>query len=431
MCAAPGMKTTYLAALMKNKGKVYAIERDVKRYKELCGTVDHADSRIVQPINEDAFNIDHERCPAEYILLDPSCSGSGMLNRDGKEQFDRERVYKLAGLQYKLLKHAMVAFPDVKRIVYSTCSRYTEENEDVVHGIVRTTPNFKLLNGVDLLDNKWISKGSELFGEIGTRCLYARTTDDMTCTFFVAVFERCAEGEVNEFYEAKRFSGAANNSNQQQPIENRNERRKKKWQQAKLENGGNENGADEPAPNDDNVLNEENQAPTESRNEKRKKKWLQAKMETGGTEQPATEDIVLNEENEILPKKKKSKKHSISQEEEEPPAEVPKKKSKKTKDQAEPCEEIPEEPVKKVKKSKKSREVTEEPVDEPEVVEKREKKSKKKSSEDHTEAEAVEAIEDVPKKEKKSKKKKLADVEETVVEVEPEVKPKKSKKAKK
>jgi 25S rRNA (cytosine2278-C5)-methyltransferase len=140
---------------MKNKGKVYAIERDPTRYKELCSIVDMADARVVEPINEDAFkiggftlscsastellnfyfvhcNLDNERCPnIEYILLDPSCSGSGMLSRDGKEHFDKDRVYKLAGLQYKLLKHAMVAFPNVKRIVYSTCSRYPEENEDV------------------------------------------------------------------------------------------------------------------------------------------------------------------------------------------------------------------------------------------------------------------------------------------------------------
>lgn len=70
----------------------------------------------------------------EYILVDPSCSGSGMQNRlsvTGSEEKDADRLRKLGGLQIKILSHAMTNFPNVKRIAYSTCSLYEEENEEV------------------------------------------------------------------------------------------------------------------------------------------------------------------------------------------------------------------------------------------------------------------------------------------------------------
>lgn len=69
----------------------------------------------------------------EYILVDPSCSGSGMQNRMSldPDEKDPARLKRLAGLQIKMLSHALQSFPNVKRIVYSTCSLYEEENEQV------------------------------------------------------------------------------------------------------------------------------------------------------------------------------------------------------------------------------------------------------------------------------------------------------------
>lgn len=70
--------------------------------------------------------------------MDPPCSGSGMTNRlslyggfEGEVNEDNDRLYKLCGLQFKLLSHAMRDFPSAKRIVYSTCSLHQDENERV------------------------------------------------------------------------------------------------------------------------------------------------------------------------------------------------------------------------------------------------------------------------------------------------------------
>jgi putative methyltransferase len=207
MCSAPGTKTTHLAAIMKNKGKIYAVEMSTKRFEILNEMVEGTQATIVQTLNKDVLEVTAEDVPkVEYILLDPSCSGSGMLNRFESEvrNKDSSRLYKLAGLQHKLLTHAMTSFPNVKRIVYSTCSIYPEENEEVVLSVLRKVGNFKLVNAADLVNGKWNSFGSEkVYPELGDKVLYARTAEDLSNGFFVCVLERCEDGEVNEFFTQK------------------------------------------------------------------------------------------------------------------------------------------------------------------------------------------------------------------------------------
>lgn len=204
MCAAPGTKTTHLASIMKNKGKIFAVEMSTKRYETLVEMVEGTQSTIVQTINRDVLEIRDEDVPKiEYVLLDPSCSGSGMLNRFESEVNNKDsgRLYKLAGLQHKLLMHAMTSFPKVKRIVYSTCSVYPEENEEVILSVLRRVGDFKLVNAGELLDNRWNNFGSEkVYPGLGDKVIYARTAEDLSNGFFVSVLERCEDGELNEFY---------------------------------------------------------------------------------------------------------------------------------------------------------------------------------------------------------------------------------------
>ncbi|XP_055537402.1 28S rRNA (cytosine-C(5))-methyltransferase [Wyeomyia smithii] len=200
MCAAPGLKTTHLANLMKNKGRIYAVERNAERYKLLCEY--SAEFGVIKTINEDCLLVADEQAPGvEYILIDPSCSGSGMVDRlKLNEEVDKQRLYKLGGLQYKLLCHAMNAFPAAKRIVYSTCSIYPEENEEIVLGALKHNGHFRLADAKALFDKEWLNFGSSDYSGIGERCLYARPEIDLTIGMFVAVFERCAEDEYNEVY---------------------------------------------------------------------------------------------------------------------------------------------------------------------------------------------------------------------------------------
>ncbi|KAG2017844.1 williams-Beuren syndrome critical region protein 20 copy A [Coprinopsis cinerea AmutBmut pab1-1] len=116
--AAPGNKTSHLSALMGNKGKLYAFERDKRRFLTLQKMLNTAQCRNAIPINADFLTIDPEDNkfrPVTHILLDPSCSGSGIVNRLDhliptaieEEDIPNERLAKLATFQLKMIQHAM------------------------------------------------------------------------------------------------------------------------------------------------------------------------------------------------------------------------------------------------------------------------------------------------------------------------------------
>jgi len=58
--------------------KIYAVEIDVKRFDTLCSFIENTQSSCIEAINQDALTLDPQRySQVEYILVDPSCSGSG------------------------------------------------------------------------------------------------------------------------------------------------------------------------------------------------------------------------------------------------------------------------------------------------------------------------------------------------------------------
>lgn len=145
-CAAPGNKTTHSASYLPKGANsvVYAFERDSNRVKILKTMCQKATSTI----HKDLIQITHADFtttnPADFplvtgLVVDPSCSGSGIFGRaledsqqeQEKEQIDTERLNKLAGFQFKIMKHALL-FPKARKVVYSTCSIHPHENERVV-----------------------------------------------------------------------------------------------------------------------------------------------------------------------------------------------------------------------------------------------------------------------------------------------------------
>ena len=99
----------------------------------------------------------------------------------------KERLQKLSTLQKKLLAHAF-KFPNVKRIVYSTCSIHEEENELVVAESMQdefVRNNFELVTVLP----KWHRRGLDKYA-VGSKCARADPDKDLCNGFFVALFQR-------------------------------------------------------------------------------------------------------------------------------------------------------------------------------------------------------------------------------------------------
>ncbi|CAI5441304.1 unnamed protein product [Caenorhabditis angaria] len=202
-CAAPGMKTSHAAAIMENKGKIWAMDRANDRVATMKSLLDASGVEIASAFCGDFLKTDvndKKFAKVKFAIVDPPCSGSGIVKRmdeitGGNAQ--KERLEKLKNLQAMILKHAL-KFPNLKRAVYSTCSIHEEENEQVVDEVLLDTyvrQNYKLKKGVL---PEWTHRGLSTY-EIGEHCLRADPKVTLTNGFFVAVFERIKnDGESEE-----------------------------------------------------------------------------------------------------------------------------------------------------------------------------------------------------------------------------------------
>ncbi len=135
LCAAPGGKTTHLAALMGDRGEIVAVERHVKRAQALqrsCERMGIASARVV---TGDAVTVAAAEADAfDRVLLDPPCSGLGTLqgHPDLRWRTTPAAVAELAAAQTAMLAAARAALRPGGTLVYSTCTLSPQENEEVV-----------------------------------------------------------------------------------------------------------------------------------------------------------------------------------------------------------------------------------------------------------------------------------------------------------
>eukprot|EP01118_Nematostelium_gracile_P011656 TRINITY_DN4169_c0_g3_i2.p1 TRINITY_DN4169_c0_g3~~TRINITY_DN4169_c0_g3_i2.p1 ORF type:complete len:413 (-),score=108.26 TRINITY_DN4169_c0_g3_i2:13-1251(-) len=195
-CSAPGNKTTHLSMIMKNTGNIFAFEKDKKRFQTLSKTVEKTGSSNIHCLNENFLETDPfspKFSKVEYVLVDPSCSGSGIVSRldfvqdeeeENEDQKGQDRLNLLAKFQLEIVLHAF-KFPNVKRVTYSTCSVHQEENEMVVKSALEADKNFQIVHCLP----DWKRRGFPLF-DGAEHCIRTLASEDKTQGFFVACFER-------------------------------------------------------------------------------------------------------------------------------------------------------------------------------------------------------------------------------------------------
>ena len=149
LTAAPGSKTTELAALMNNKGYILANELDKIRYERLKYNVEKQGAKIIKVNNgrgEKLGEIYKETF--DKILLDAPCSGEGTFLANMPRTYiswSLKTVNDLAKLQKKLFKSAYEALKPNGTMIYSTCTLNIEEDEKIVDWAIKNL-NLKIID---------------------------------------------------------------------------------------------------------------------------------------------------------------------------------------------------------------------------------------------------------------------------------------------
>ena len=147
VCAAPGTKTTHLAQLMGDRGRILAFDPQPSRLARVDEAVARLGISIVETVPGTVQETAHTRTAmCDAVLVDAPCSNLGVLRRNPDVKWRRRPgdIEMAAARQREILAAAAVMVKRGGRLVYATCSLEPEENEDVIDTFLRAHPDFRL-----------------------------------------------------------------------------------------------------------------------------------------------------------------------------------------------------------------------------------------------------------------------------------------------
>jgi NOL1/NOP2/sun family putative RNA methylase len=162
LCAAPGGKTTQLAAMMQNTGLLVANEPVRSRAEILAGNIERlgVKNTLVTCMRPDALALSLGVC-FDVVLVDAPCSGEGMFRKDDTaiREWSPEHVLSCAARQEQILQSASLLLKPGGRLIYSTCTFSREENEGAIEQFLSVHPDFILIDSHRMYPHSSVGEG--------------------------------------------------------------------------------------------------------------------------------------------------------------------------------------------------------------------------------------------------------------------------------
>lgn len=161
VCAAPGGKTSHLAALMNGEGHITANDNSRPRLMRLRRNLERLGVSATYTLYDAAQLTRHfDEQQFDHILIDAPCSGEGLVNLDDAKSLDTWSVVhikRLSQLQKRIIGQAWQLLAPGGTLVYSTCTTAPEENELIIDWLLRRMPDAGLTDIA--IDNSLLSPG--------------------------------------------------------------------------------------------------------------------------------------------------------------------------------------------------------------------------------------------------------------------------------
>jgi 16S rRNA (cytosine967-C5)-methyltransferase len=160
-CAAPGGKTTHIAELMQDTGRIIALDKVPSRLKKLQQNIERLQLNSIEIKAVDVCQCGDYHHIADRVLLDAPCSGLGTLHRraDARWRQTPDNIQTLSKLQSELLAKVAQWVKPGGCLVYATCTLHPQENEAVIQSFLTEHSDWNIEQPPELFSNWKQPKG--------------------------------------------------------------------------------------------------------------------------------------------------------------------------------------------------------------------------------------------------------------------------------